>query len=83
MPYHLVFFFLFSNVDLLLWMQAINNSRNTFLMQESIRLTFFSQPDGPIMGNGGFKSSTLIPGYDLILEKLVVFLNSNSWVAVF
>ncbi|XXG85157.1 hypothetical protein AAC387_Pa11g0297 [Persea americana] len=30
--------------------------------KESIRLTFFSQPDGPIMGNGGFKSSTLIPG---------------------
>ncbi|XP_058082097.1 tripeptidyl-peptidase 2 [Magnolia sinica] len=30
--------------------------------KEFIRLNFFSQPDGPIMGNGGFKSSTLVPG---------------------
>lgn len=30
--------------------------------KESIWLNFFSQPDGPITGNGGFKSSTLIPG---------------------
>ncbi|KAK7279941.1 hypothetical protein RJT34_25002 [Clitoria ternatea] len=30
--------------------------------KEIIRLSFFSQPDGPLMGNGSFKSSTLIPG---------------------
>ncbi|PNX87758.1 tripeptidyl-peptidase 2-like protein, partial [Trifolium pratense] len=27
-----------------------------------IHLNFFSQPDGPLMGNGSFKSSLLIPG---------------------
>ncbi|CAK9160937.1 unnamed protein product [Ilex paraguariensis] len=30
--------------------------------KESIRLSFYSQPDGPVMGNGSFKSSVLIPG---------------------
>ncbi|TKY51308.1 Tripeptidyl-peptidase 2 [Spatholobus suberectus] len=30
--------------------------------KEIIRLCFFSQPDGPLMGNGSFKSSTLVPG---------------------
>ncbi|KAG6716915.1 hypothetical protein I3842_04G072100 [Carya illinoinensis] len=30
--------------------------------KDVIRLSFFSQPDGPIMGNGSFKSSTLVPG---------------------
>ncbi|XP_045813598.1 tripeptidyl-peptidase 2-like isoform X2 [Trifolium pratense] len=30
--------------------------------KDIIRLSFFSQPDGPLMGNGSFKSSTLIPG---------------------
>ncbi|CAJ1977042.1 unnamed protein product [Sphenostylis stenocarpa] len=28
-----------------------------------IRLCFFSEPDAPVMGNGSFKSSTLVPGY--------------------
>ncbi|MCL7039777.1 hypothetical protein MKW94_004668, partial [Papaver nudicaule] len=27
-----------------------------------IRLSFYSQPDGPVMGNGSFKSSDLLPG---------------------
>ncbi|PIA53523.1 hypothetical protein AQUCO_00900248v1 [Aquilegia coerulea] len=30
--------------------------------KDFIRLSFFSQPDGPVMGNGSFKSSVLIPG---------------------
>ncbi|XP_057424626.1 tripeptidyl-peptidase 2-like isoform X1 [Lotus japonicus] len=30
--------------------------------KDIIRLCFFSQPDGPLIGNGSFKSSTLIPG---------------------
>nr|XP_004516539.1 tripeptidyl-peptidase 2-like isoform X2 [Cicer arietinum] len=30
--------------------------------RDVIRLNFFSQPDGPLMGNGSFKSSLLIPG---------------------
>ncbi|KAL5567987.1 hypothetical protein UlMin_024562 [Ulmus minor] len=30
--------------------------------KEVIRLSFFSQPDGPLMGNGSFKSSLLVPG---------------------
>ncbi|KAL8138735.1 hypothetical protein V2J09_004736 [Rumex salicifolius] len=30
--------------------------------KEKIRLNFFTQPDGPVMGNGSFKSSALIPG---------------------
>ncbi|AES62527.2 tripeptidyl peptidase II [Medicago truncatula] len=30
--------------------------------KDIIRLSFFSKPDGPLMGNGSFKSSTLIPG---------------------
>ncbi|KAA8533720.1 hypothetical protein F0562_031237 [Nyssa sinensis] len=30
--------------------------------KEVIRLSFYSQPDGPVMGNGSFKSSVLVPG---------------------
>ncbi|MED6151045.1 tripeptidyl-peptidase II Tpp2 [Stylosanthes scabra] len=30
--------------------------------KDVIRLSFFSQPDGPLIGNGSFKSSTLVPG---------------------
>ncbi|KAE9618283.1 putative tripeptidyl-peptidase II [Lupinus albus] len=30
--------------------------------KDVVRLCFFSQPDGPLMGNGSFKSSTLVPG---------------------
>ncbi|KAL2334720.1 hypothetical protein Fmac_015933 [Flemingia macrophylla] len=30
--------------------------------KDVIRLSFFSQPDGPLMGNGSFKSSSLVPG---------------------
>ncbi|XAR53659.1 Tripeptidyl-peptidase II [Bertholletia excelsa] len=30
--------------------------------KEIIRLSFYSQPDGPVMGNGNFKSSVLMPG---------------------
>ncbi|KAF7813180.1 tripeptidyl-peptidase 2-like isoform X1 [Senna tora] len=30
--------------------------------KDAIRLSFFSQPDGPFIGNGTFKSSTLVPG---------------------
>ncbi|KAG4941702.1 hypothetical protein JHK87_045573 [Glycine soja] len=32
--------------------------------KDVIRLSFFSQPDGPLMGNGSFKSSSLVPGYN-------------------
>lgn len=31
-------------------------------MQDYIQLSFFSVPDGPIMGNGTYKSSVLVPG---------------------
>nr|AFN53692.1 tripeptidyl peptidase II [Linum usitatissimum] len=30
--------------------------------KDVIRLNFFSEPDGPIMGNGSYKSSELVPG---------------------
>ncbi|KAJ8511728.1 hypothetical protein OPV22_002162 [Ensete ventricosum] len=30
--------------------------------KDRIQLSFFSKPDGPIMGNGTFKSSVLVPG---------------------
>ncbi|KAJ8771388.1 hypothetical protein K2173_026565 [Erythroxylum novogranatense] len=30
--------------------------------KDVLRLNFFSEPDGPVMGNGAFKSSILIPG---------------------
>ncbi|KAI9162128.1 hypothetical protein LWI28_024106 [Acer negundo] len=30
--------------------------------KDVIRLNFFSQPDGPVMGNGAYKSSILVPG---------------------
>ncbi|GLT35948.1 hypothetical protein SLA2020_103570 [Shorea laevis] len=30
--------------------------------KDAIRLNFFAEPDGPVMGNGAFKSSNLIPG---------------------
>ncbi|KAI4351727.1 hypothetical protein L6164_006053 [Bauhinia variegata] len=30
--------------------------------KDVVQLSFFSQPDGPVMGNGVFKSSTLVPG---------------------
>ncbi|RDY13416.1 Tripeptidyl-peptidase 2, partial [Mucuna pruriens] len=30
--------------------------------KDVIRLSFFSQPDGSLMGNGSFKSSSLVPG---------------------
>ncbi|XP_065030404.1 tripeptidyl-peptidase 2-like isoform X1 [Musa acuminata AAA Group] len=30
--------------------------------KDCIQLSFFSEPDGPIMGNGAFKSSVLVPG---------------------
>ncbi|XP_052183432.1 tripeptidyl-peptidase 2 isoform X2 [Diospyros lotus] len=30
--------------------------------KEVIRLSFYSEPDGPVMGNGSFKSSVLLPG---------------------
>ncbi|TKY45199.1 Tripeptidyl-peptidase 2 [Spatholobus suberectus] len=30
--------------------------------KDVIRLSFFSRPDGPLMGNGSFKSSSLVPG---------------------
>ncbi|KAL9662725.1 hypothetical protein QQ045_027559 [Rhodiola kirilowii] len=30
--------------------------------KEAIKLSFFSEPDGPLIGNGGFTSSVLVPG---------------------
>ncbi|XWS50506.1 hypothetical protein CRYUN_Cryun12cG0092700 [Craigia yunnanensis] len=30
--------------------------------KDVVRLNFFSEPDGPVMGNGTFKSSILVPG---------------------
>ncbi|XP_010255392.1 PREDICTED: tripeptidyl-peptidase 2 [Nelumbo nucifera] len=30
--------------------------------KERIQLSFYSQPDGPVMGNGSFNSSVLVPG---------------------
>ncbi|OWM79539.1 hypothetical protein CDL15_Pgr022951 [Punica granatum] len=34
--------------------------------KDTLRLSFFSQPDGPVMGNGAYKSSVLIPGQRLM-----------------
>ncbi|XVF50835.1 hypothetical protein PTKIN_Ptkin04bG0135800 [Pterospermum kingtungense] len=30
--------------------------------KDVVRLNFFSEPDGPVMGNGSFKNSVLVPG---------------------
>lgn len=35
-------------------------------LQEFIPLSFYSQPDGPIVGSGTFKSTILVPGYFLL-----------------
>ncbi|XP_027359339.1 tripeptidyl-peptidase 2-like isoform X3 [Abrus precatorius] len=52
--------------------------------KDVIRLNFFSQPDGPLMGNGSFKSSSLVPGIKEGLylgpppkEKLPKFLQNS------
>nr|AND01131.1 hypothetical protein [Linum usitatissimum] len=37
--------------------------------KDVIRLNFFSEPDGPIMGNGSYKSSELVPGYAYISKE--------------
>jgi hypothetical protein len=42
---------------------SINFSSGLFLIQDVVRLSFFSQPDGPVTGSGSFKSSVLVPGY--------------------
>lgn len=39
----------------------------SILIQEVIQLSFYSQPDGHVMGNGSFQSSILIPGYAFYL----------------
>ncbi|KAG2715893.1 hypothetical protein I3760_03G100000 [Carya illinoinensis] len=41
--------------------------------KDVIRLSFFSQPDGPVMGNGSFKSSVLVPG-----KKEAIYLGPPS-----
>lgn len=41
-----------------------------FIIQEVMRLSFYSQPDGPVMGNGSFNSSLLVPGYVLFLKYI-------------
>lgn len=35
-------------------------------MQDTIRLSFYAQPDGPVTGDSKFSSSVLIPGYGII-----------------
>lgn len=50
-----------------------NNFTVFFLIQDVIRLSFFSQPDGPIMGNGTYKSSILVPGYVWGLSTMFQF----------
>lgn len=47
-----------------------------FLIQDVIRLNFFSEPDGPVMGNGAFKSSILVPGYVVWMIYLYCFLHA-------
>lgn len=47
-----------------------------FLIQDVIRLNFFSEPDGPVMGNGAFKSSILVPGYVVWMKYLYCFLRA-------
>jgi len=34
----------------------------TTLLQDFIPLSFYSEPDGPIVGSGTFKSTILVPG---------------------
>ncbi|KAK6155687.1 hypothetical protein DH2020_009935 [Rehmannia glutinosa] len=52
--------------------------------KEAIRLSFYAQPDGPVMGNGSFSSSILIPGYALIiiLPMLPLVFLSNGPVLI-
>ena len=33
------------------------------LVMQEVRLSLHSEPDGPVTGNGAFKSSVLMPGY--------------------
>ncbi|PRQ60108.1 putative tripeptidyl-peptidase II [Rosa chinensis] len=41
--------------------------------KDVMRLSFFSQPDGPVMGNGAYKSSVLVPG-----KKEAIYLGPPS-----
>ncbi|XP_050387526.1 tripeptidyl-peptidase 2, partial [Argentina anserina] len=41
--------------------------------KDVMRLSFFSQPDGPVMGNGAYKSSSLVPG-----KKEAIYLGPPS-----
>lgn len=43
------------------------------LLQDFIQLSFYSEPDGPTVGNGTFKSSILVPGYFLFKCSLLYY----------
>lgn len=47
-----------------------------FSDQEGIQLSFFSKPDGPLMGFGSYKPTVLVPGYvsDLLPSLIMSFL---------
>ncbi|XP_047329580.1 tripeptidyl-peptidase 2 isoform X2 [Impatiens glandulifera] len=50
------------NVQLLEKMKQLVLFIEKKLEKESIQLSFYTEPDGPVMGNGSFKSSVLVPG---------------------
>jgi tripeptidyl-peptidase-2 len=61
---HLLLKFHISNNDL-----ATTNMSDAdvmTLLQDFIPLSFYSEPDGPIIGSGTFKSTILVPGYFLL-----------------
>ena len=52
------------------------------LLQDFIPLSFYSEPDGPIVGSGTFKSTILVPGY-FILKCLLFFLLLYHFVTTY
>jgi hypothetical protein len=51
------------------------------LLQDFIPLSFYSDPDGPIVGSSTFKSTILVPGY-FLLKCLLILLASYSNVFI-
>ena len=49
----------------------------TTLLQDFIPLSFYSEPDGPIVGSGTFKSTILVPGYFILKCLLFSYYNST------
>jgi hypothetical protein len=47
------------------------------VLQDVIPLSFYSEPDGPIVGSGTFKSTVLVPGYFILKCFLLSYYSST------